>query len=131
MRRTWTRSSPWRSKRGVVGDADGDVEVAGDAAARRGGPAAGEAEPLTVVDARGHLDVDGASTRARGRRRGIRGTASGSGCRFRRSDARRRGDDLAEDRAPDLADLAGAAADVATRRVRARLATRALAARAR
>ena len=40
------------------GDAHRDVEVAGDAAARRGRAAPGEAQPLTVVDAGGHLDVD-------------------------------------------------------------------------
>ena len=120
-----------RSKRGSARDAHGDVEVAGDAAARRGRAAARQAEPLAVVDTGGHFDVD----RARRAHASVAaalvarsGNAAAGGAA---RDARRRGDDLAEDRAPHLAHLAGAAAHVAARRVRAGLAAGALAARAR
>jgi hypothetical protein len=103
-------------------DAHGHVEVARGAAARCGRSAPGEAQPLAVVDARGHLHVDRAlgahapvatALLARGR-----DPAPGRAAR----DARRRGDDLADDRAPDLAHLARTAAHVAAGRVGARLA---------
>ena len=109
-------------------DPHGDVEVARYSPAWGGGTATGEAQPLTVVDSRGNLDVDGARrahtpvapTLAARRRNAT------AGCTARH--ARRRGDDLTEDRAPDLADLARATADLAPRRVGTGLATRALAA---
>ena len=53
-------------------DAHGDVEVAGDAAARRGRAAAGEAQALAVVDARRGPRRRSNATRARDRRRGTR-----------------------------------------------------------
>ena len=115
----------------VGGDAHGDVEVAGDPAARCGRASARQAEPLTVVDAGRHFDVDrtrrphAAVTAALVARRG------NAAARRAARDARRRGDDLAQDGTAYLAHLAGAAAHVAARGMRAGLATRALAARAR
>ena len=112
-------------------DAHRDVEIAGDPTAWRGRASARQAEPLAVVDTGRHLDVD----------RPRRAHASVASALVARSgnaaaggaarDARRRGDDLAEDGAADLAHLAGTAAHVAPRRVGAGLAARALAARAR
>ncbi len=113
-------------------DAHGDVEVAGHATARRGRTPTGEAQTLAVVDAGRHLHVDrlrDERTRPSPRHsRARRGDATaGRAAR----DARRRGDDLAEDRSADLAHLARATTHVAARRVGAGLAARALAALAR
>ena len=65
-------------ERRVPAHAHADVQVAGHAVARRGGPATGEPEPLPVVDAGGYLHLDVSRRRARARRRRTCGT--GSGC---------------------------------------------------
>ena len=112
-------------------DAHGHVEVAGNATARRGRTAAGEAEALPVVDAGRYLDVDrlrrahAPVTAALLARRGDAAPGGAAG------DARCRGHDLAEDRPADLAHFTRTATDLAARRMGPGLATRALAALAR
>src|SRR5450631_713097 len=113
---------------GMDRDADGDVQVAGDPAAGRRGAATGEAEALTVTDPGGDFDVDAAvgldpSVAAAVAALGEDAAAGGLTDR-----ARCGGDDLAEDRSANLADLTGAAAHVAAGGVGARLAARAVAA---
>src|SRR6266511_2505592 len=111
----------------VRSDRDVDVQVTRDTAPRRGGTAFRQAEPLPAVDSGRDLDVDvpggvdATFTPAVAARR--ENLAAGGATRG----ARRRRDHLAEDRAADLAHLAGSSADVATRRVRPGLASRAVA----
>src|SRR6266540_6054090 len=112
---------------GVRSDRDVDVQVTRNTAPRRGGTALGQAESLPAVDPRGHLDVDAPggvhatfAPAVAARREDL---AAGGAARR----ARRRRDHLAEDRAADLAHLARPSADVATRRVRPGLASRAVA----
>src|SRR5439155_24579869 len=99
-------------------DCDRDVQVAGDAAARRGRAAVGKSEPLSAVDARRHLDVDAPdrmhAALAAAALAGREDTAAG-GVAGRTG---RRGDHLAQDRAAHLPDLARATAHVAAGRVR-------------
>src|SRR5204863_6654794 len=108
-----------------------DVEVTGNATARRGRPPAGETEPLAVVDTRGYLDVDRPGCPDASVTSTVATRTGDAAARRAARDARCRGDDLAEDGAPDLAYFAGTTTHVAARGVRARFATGALAARAR
>ena len=107
---------------GVGRDRDRDVQVARDAAPRRGRAAVGESEPLSAVDPRRHLDIDAPdrvhATLAAAALAGREDAAAGGTARR----ARRRSDHLAQDRAAHLPDLTRAAAHVAARRVRPGLA---------
>ena len=112
-------------------DVQRDVEVARDAATRGRRATPGQAQSLTVVDTGRNLDVDRtrranpAVATAVATRSGD--AAAGGAAR----DARRRGDDLTEDRATHLTHLTRAAAHVAARGMGAGLAAGSVAAIAR